>query len=194
MTARRQRGGFALGLVVGVLVGLAAAVVVALFVTKVPVPFVDKVPRVAEPGASEAERLRRWDPNAQLEGAPQPRAAAPATPAPAASAPADEAAAPSTRDPAAILSGADPPAPVSPADPFRYYVQVGAYSRSEDAEQQRARLALLGFTARVSEREQAGRTVYRVRLGPFERKAEADTAQSRLQGSQIESALVRVER
>jgi cell division protein FtsN len=189
MTARRQRGGFALGLVVGVLVGLAAAVVVALFVTKVPVPFVDKVPRVAEPGASEAERLRRWDPNTQLEGAPQPRAAAPAAPAPA-----GEAAAPSTRDPAAILSGADPPAPASPADPFRYYVQVGAYSRSEDAEQQRARLALLGFTARVSEREQAGRTVYRVRLGPFERKAEADTAQSRLQGSQIESALVRVER
>jgi len=73
-------------------------------------------------------------------------------------------------------------------------VQVGAYSRVDDAEQQRARLALLGFTARVSEREQAGRTVYRVRLGPFERKAEADTAQSRLQGSQIESALVRVER
>ncbi len=73
-------------------------------------------------------------------------------------------------------------------------MQVGAYSSAGDAEQQRARLALLGFTARVSEREQAGRTVYRVRLGPFERKAEADTAQSRLQGSQIESALVRVER
>lgn len=189
---RRQRGRFALGLVVGVLVGLAAAAVVALFVTKVPVPFVDKVPRVAEPGASEAERLRRWDPNANLEGAPQPRAAAPAAPAPAA--PAGEAAAPPARDPAAILAGADTPAPASPAEPFRYYVQVGAYSRVDDAEQQRARLALLGFTARVSEREQAGRTVYRVRLGPFERKAEADTAQSRLQGSQIESALVRVER
>jgi cell division protein FtsN len=194
MTARQQRGGFALGLVVGVLVGLAAAVVVALFVTKVPVPFVDKVPRVAEPGASEAERLRRWDPNAQLEGAPQPRAAAPVTPPPEVPAPAGEAAGAPTRDPAAILAGADTPAPATAADPFRYYVQVGAYSRSEDAEQQRARLALLGFTARVSEREQAGRTVYRVRLGPFERKAEADTAQSRLQGSQIESALVRVER
>jgi cell division protein FtsN len=71
---------------------------------------------------------------------------------------------------------------------------VGAYSRAEDAEQQRARLAMLGFAARVSEREQAGRTVYRVRLGPFERKDEADATQERLKGNAVESALVRVER
>jgi cell division protein FtsN len=71
---------------------------------------------------------------------------------------------------------------------------VGAYSRADDAEQQRARLAMLGFTARVSEREQAGRTVYRVRLGPFERKDEADAVQERLKSNAVESALVRVER
>jgi len=191
-TRAGQRGRFARGLVVGLLAGLALAVVVALFVTRVPVPFVDRVPRVAGPDASEAARLQRWDPNANLEGAPQPRAAAPA--APAEPAPTPEAAPTSVRDPAAILSDTGTPVPAAATDPFRYYVQVGAYSRPEDAEQQRARLALLGLTARVSEREQAGRTVYRVRLGPFERKAEADTAQARLLGDQIESALVRVER
>jgi cell division protein FtsN len=53
---------------------------------------------------------------------------------------------------------------------------------------------MLGFTARVSEREQAGRTVYRVRLGPFERKDEADAVQERLKSNAVESALVRVER
>jgi cell division protein FtsN len=73
-------------------------------------------------------------------------------------------------------------------------VQAGAFARVEDAEQQRARLAMLGFTARITEREQAGRTVYRVRVGPFEKKDEADAAHNRLQGSGFQAALVRVER
>jgi cell division septation protein DedD len=80
----------------------------------------------------------------------------------------------SKRDPAAILSGAPVPAhadkPAEPAaagpDPFIYFVQAGAYSNANDAEQQRARLAMQGLVAKVSEREQAGRNVYRVRLGP----------------------------
>ena len=53
---------------------------------------------------------------------------------------------------------------------------------------------MLGFTARVTEREQSGRRVYRVRVGPFERKEEADAAQNRLAGSGVQTALVRVER
>ncbi len=73
-------------------------------------------------------------------------------------------------------------------------MQAGAYSRSEEAEQQRARLGLSGLAARVTEREQAGRTVYRVRLGPYERKEDADSARQRLEGEGIEAALVRVQR
>jgi cell division protein FtsN len=73
-------------------------------------------------------------------------------------------------------------------------VQVGAFSRPEDAEQQRARLAMLGFAAKVTEREQAGRTVYRVRLGPYDRKEEADSAKDKLDGNGMESSLVRVQR
>jgi cell division protein FtsN len=73
-------------------------------------------------------------------------------------------------------------------------VQVGAYARPEDAEQQRARVALMGLAAKVSEREQSGRTVYRVRVGPFERKEQADATQERLAGNGVEAALVRVER
>lgn len=124
-------------------------------------------------------------------GAAVPPAAAPASSARAA------------RDPGAILNGQ----PVSPAaapmmgsrsakpedGAFTYFVQAGAFARTEDAEQQRARLAMMGFGARVTEREQAGRTVYRVRLGPFDRKDDADAAQGRLQAAGVESALVRVE-
>ena len=204
----KQRGGFALGLIVGLLVGLAMALGVALYVTKVPIPFVNKVPqRTAQQEALEIERNKNWDPNAPLSGRPPqraPQAALPGTP-PAtlppgiASAPGTVVVRPPGRDPAAILSG-EPAADrtarsaAGGAEPFNYFVQAGAFTRGEDAEQQRARLAMLGFTARVSEREQAGRTVYRVRLGPYTTKDEADSAQNRLQGSGIDANLVRVER
>ena len=79
-------------------------------------------------------------------------------------------------------------------EPFIYFVQAGAYTRGEDAEQQRANLALLGIAAKVSEREQSGRTVYRVRLGPYDKKEEADAAQEKLQAASVEAVLVRVER
>ena len=79
-------------------------------------------------------------------------------------------------------------------DAFVYFVQAGAYSRAEDAEQQRAKLAMLGLDARVTEREQSGRTVFRVRVGPFERREEAESAQGRLIEAAVEANLVRVER
>jgi cell division protein FtsN len=53
---------------------------------------------------------------------------------------------------------------------------------------------MMGMTAKVSEREQSGRTMYRVRLGPFDRKEDADVIQERLASSGVEAALVRVER
>jgi cell division protein FtsN len=70
-------------------------------------------------------------------------------------------------------------------------VQTGAYSVVDDAEAQRGKLALLGFSAKVTEREQSGRTMYRVRLGPFEDKAEADGTKERLAAAGFEPALVR---
>ena len=89
----------------------------------------------------------------------------------------------------------NPVAPSSSAnDPFLYFVQAGAFRSNDDAEAQRAKLSLMGVEARVTEREQAGRTVYRVRSGPFNRKEEADRLKDRLDGGGFESALVRVQR
>lgn len=185
MMQRPPRGGFVLGLVVGLLVGLALALAVALYISKVPIPFINKVPtRSAEQDAAEAARNKDWDPNAPLAGksAGRPSAAGASSPL-------------ATRDPAASPSSA--PAGRSAASApgaFVYYVQAGAYSRADDAEQQRARLAMLGLEARVSEREQHGRTVLRVRVGPFEERDEAEAAQARLVAAKIESNLVRAER
>jgi cell division protein FtsN len=197
-----QRGGFALGLIVGLLLGLALALGVALYVTKVPVPFINKVPqRTGEQDAAEIERNKRWDPNAPLAHKPPLKAAVPAdTPPTPASAPAPvRAPAPALAKPAVPPVAAPASAAVAKstkpgADPFTYFVQVGAYARSEDAEQQRARVGMMGMSAKISEREQSGRTMYRVRLGPFERKDEADAAQQRLAANGVEAALVRVER
>ena len=80
------------------------------------------------------------------------------------------------------------------ADPFTYFVQAGAFRTQEDADGQRARLSLMGVEARVTEREQAGRTVYRVRVGPFQNKDAADRVKDRLDGNGFDSALVRVQR
>ena len=204
---KSQRGGFVMGLIVGLLIGLALALGVALYVTKVPVPFVNKVPmRTAEQDAAEAEKNRNWDPNGPLAGKNAPRpgagasgaATAPTAPAPASApaATAPRASAPgSARDPAAILADRPQPAPARPgADPFAYFVQAGAFNRPEDAEQQRARLAMLGYEAKVTEREQSGRTMYRVRIGPFDRKDDADGAKDRLGGVGVDAALVRVQK
>jgi cell division protein FtsN len=217
-----QRGGFAVGLIVGLLIGLALALGVALYVTKVPVPFVNKVPqRTPSQDAAEAEKNKNWDPNSPLYGKnPAKPGSAPAggTPAMAtvpATVPATTPATPpatttttapgSTRDPAAILGERPAPAKAaaasapgalssSGADPFQYFVQAGAYGRSEDAEQQRAKLAMLGLEAKLTEREQSGRTVFRVRVGPFDRKGDADAAKDKLTEAGVESALVRVQR
>ncbi|MDH4050207.1 MAG: SPOR domain-containing protein [Rubrivivax sp.] len=189
-----ERGGFALGLLAGLLLGLALALGVALYISKVPVPFINNVPqRSAEQDQAEAERNKNWNPNTPL---------APNVPAPPATA---QPAGTDGREPAAILSGAPvtapAPAPAGSAvstapgpEAFTYLVQVGAFTRVADAEAQRARLAMQGLTAKVSEREQAGRTVYRVRVGPFDQRAEADEMQQRLKGEGIEGQLVRVQR
>lgn len=80
------------------------------------------------------------------------------------------------------------------SDPFNYFVQAGAFRTAEEAEKQRIRLQTLGLQPRVSEREQAGRTVFRVRVGPFDKKDEADQMTDRLNSQSIDTALVRVQR
>ena len=210
-------GGTLIGFVVGLLVGLGVALAVAVYVTRVPIPFVDRnVSRNAGQDALEAERNKGWNPNKALNGdvaAPAPAAPPEAAgaivvppadgkglpPAPAAgSRPAadplgDLAQSKLGQAPAAAAGAATAP-PAPGADPFTYFVQAGAFRTPQDAETQRAKLAMLGINAEVSEREQSGRTVYRVRVGPFNQKALADLTQEQLEVNGVEAALVRVQR
>ncbi|MDR2327276.1 MAG: SPOR domain-containing protein [Acidovorax sp.] len=78
------------------------------------------------------------------------------------------------------------------ADGFDYFVQAGAFRTQADADAQRAKLAMLGWESRVSEREQNGRTVFRVRVGPFGKRDDAEQLKGKLDGAGVDSALVRV--
>ena len=212
---KSQRGSFFIGLIVGLLIGLALALAVALFVTNAPIPFLNKVPqRTAEQDSAEAEKNKNWDPNSPLYGKNPARPASAAAsgvigaalgsaaaalegkasganvPPPAstgiATKPAAVASAPAAQAAKTGATGA-----AAGPEPYIYFVQAGAYARAEDAEQQRANLALQGLEAKLSEREQSGRNVTRVRLGPYERKEDAEGIRDKLVATGIDAVLVR---
>ena len=220
---KKQLGGTILGFILGVIVGLGAALAVAVYVTKVPVPFLNKgAARGADQDAVEAQKNKDWDPNSPLRGkaaakppapvasvaggdsstpaAAQPVAAADAkgaaasAPKAAASKPGKvETGKPASADPLGDLAKAKA-AEAGSADPYDYFVQAGAFRTQADADAQRAKLAMMGWEARVSEREQNGRPVFRVRVGPFAKRDDAAALKDKLDGTGVESALVRVQR
>jgi cell division protein FtsN len=216
--------GLVIGLLVGLVLALGVALYVTKvpvpFVNKVPQRTPEQDAAEAErnrnwdPNAGLGGRAASRP--AGTPATPAPAAAPPvvsATPAPGAALPPPAPPAPTTapppptatapspapRDPAAILGekpqvGTAGTSAAPAVDPFVYFVQAGAYARPEDAEQQRARLGMLGFEARLSEREQSGRTMYRVRVGPFDKREAAEAAKDKLHGSGIDAALVRVQK
>lgn len=213
----QQRGNTVVGFILGLVVGLALALGVAVYVTKVPVPFLNKgMNRSADQDAAEAQKNKDWDPNAPLYGKGAAKAAdkasdkteskpdaPPAESKPAAKADAATKVDAKSSDPIGDLAKvktqdskpADPKAAdPKPADPFMYFVQAGAYRTTEEADAQRAKLGMLGLDAKISERDQGGRTVYRVRVGPLDIKTDAEKVREKLEAAHIDSALVRVQR
>jgi cell division protein FtsN len=217
----QQHGGTLVGFIMGLVVGMTVALGVAVYVTKVPMPFMNKgMTRSAEQDAAEEKKNKDWDPNAPLYGknaakssdkidtaseAPKPEAkpeVKPIEPKPDIAAKVD----PKSADPLgelakakADLKVAEPKPALVPAsspaavDPFIYFVQAGAYRTPEEADAQRAKMSLLALDAKISERDQGGRTVYRVRVGPID-KAEAERVRAKLEAAHLDSAMVRVQR
>jgi cell division protein FtsN len=192
-------------------IGLIIALGVAMYVTKVPMPFSNKnQSRSADQDAVEAEKNKDWNPNGAIQSKPatpeapadattaNPAAATAGVPNPGAGAPTPAV----TADPLAAAASAPPPAATpqpankAPAtnDPFTYFVQAGAFKSAADADAQKAKLSMMGIEAKVSEREQAGRAIFRVRSGPFDDKDQAEKIKARLDANGMDAALVRVQR
>ena len=183
-TPQRMRGGTLLGFLIGLILGLSIAVVVAIFVTRAPVPFVNKGNRASERVLEPRSQSEAPDPNAPLHSKARPGQEPTAPAAPITASP-----------PVAVPSpGAPPPTAVPDAktdERASYLLQAGAFRSSSDAEAMKAKLALIGFEARVLTADVNGQAIYRVRIGPY---AELDTmnrARSRLAENGVEASVVR---
>src|SRR5690606_9601435 len=75
----------------------------------------------------------------------------------------------------------------------RYLLQAGSFSASGDAEALKARIALLGLGARVESAQVDGRTVYRVRMGPYGTASELADAKGRLERGGLEPLAIKVQ-
>lgn len=207
----RQRGSTLTGVIIGLIVGLGIAVAVALVITKGASPFTDRSNKMGRP--ADLEPSQASDPNKPMYGnrapVPQVPPAQPKAPTPA---PATQQQPDSDPLGAAIAGMQEPrpsaaPAPAAPVntaapapgaaavtDGYIYYLQAGAFREMSDAENTRAKLALLGFEAAITDRSTDSGVLHRVRVGPYTQVEAVNKARAKLLDSGIDVAIVRNQR
>ena len=83
------------------------------------------------------------------------------------------------------------PAAAAGTDDTRYLLQAGAFGASGDAETVKAKIAMLGLNARVESAQIGGKTVYRVRMGPYGSASELADAKAKLSGGGLPAMAVK---
>jgi cell division protein FtsN len=190
---KKSGGGTLLGLFLGLVVGVLIAAGVVWYINKMPVPFTTKGQQPPAPTAN---------------GKPQPPGAAVAvTPLPLPGKPGDPV--PQNGDKPRfdfykILPGnADAipdPKPVEAAkgkgekegalkEPL--FLQAGSFQNAGDADNQKAKLALIGLEASVQQVMVQDKVWFRVRLGPFSKMDEVNHMRSDLAKQGIEANVVK---
>ena len=200
---KKSGGGTLIGLFLGLVIGVAAAAGVVWYINKSPTPFADKGQR--PPTAIPAD--------GNGGSAPAPLALP--------GKPGDTVPAPTTTDNGKprfdfykILPGnADAiPDPAS-ADPNQsaqkqsdaekekqakegalkepVYLQTGSFQNAADADNQKAKLALMGAEASVQQVMLQDKVWYRVRLGPFKKQDEVNSMRAELSSQGIEANIVK---
>ena len=96
-----------------------------------------------------------------------------------------------------IAAAADAPATqvaaATTAGGARYLLQAGAFGASGDAEEVKAKIAMLGLGARVESGQANGRTVYRVRMGPYASAGELAEAKRKLADSGLPAMAIKAQ-
>jgi len=172
-------GSFLIGLFFGFLLGLGVAAGIAIYFFKTPMPFADRT-RVPEKAPSAAQAVPEPPQSAKAEDKPR-------------------------FDFYRILPGREEPVterqmreaakqagkPGAPKD--TYFLQAGSFQNPADADNLKARLALMGMEANVEPANLAEKGVwYRVRLGPFTRIDEINRLRQQLVQNGVEASLVRI--
>jgi cell division protein FtsN len=177
----KSGGGLLLGLFIGFLLGLGLAAGIAIYLFKTPVPFLNKL----KPSEKAAP-------------------AAPGLPEPPKSGKADEAK--PRFDFYRILPGQEEPvteqqlkqaeqAAAKAGTPSKdiYVLQAGAFQNPADADNLKAKLALLGLEASVEPTNLPDKGVwYRVRLGPYANLDSINQARTQLVQNGVDASLVKI--
>lgn len=149
---------------------------------------------LAATARAEAEREAARKPAAGDAAAPADASTAatappagPGLPAPVATEATEPAAATTT------TAGPVAPAPAAAPDTTRYLLQAGAFEASGQAEELKAKIAMLGVGARVESAKIGGRTVFRVRMGPYGSAGELAEAKRKLASGGLPAMAIKVE-
>ena len=141
----------------------------------------------AEPAAPTAPAPAA-DPLGQAIASIEARSPVVAAPARDSRPPVAPAAAPA---PAAVSAA---PAAAASAGEYVYFLQAGAFRNMPDAEATRAKLALLGFEAAISDSTRDSGVLHHVRLGPYNQVESMNKARAKLLDNGVDVAIVRKQR
>ena len=187
-TRKRSAGGFLLGVIVGVILGLVVSLAVAFYLNRTEIPFLAGVTsKTPEKEATPSEK-----PPA-IAGLPQGTSVSGEPEKP-------------KFDFYKILPGQEEQVTerevaerqrVARSQPSAakdvYFIQAGSFQNPADADNQKARLAILGFESSVEPANLPDRgTWYRVRLGPYSEVGDINRVRQALAQNGIDASLVKV--
>jgi len=175
------------GILIGLLLGLGIALAVAIYLNKVPGPFLShNKPSGPSPAAKPAPEkpptgVMPPEPVAKPETIPEEKP---------------------RFDFYNILPGGDDTVKTKPSSPTpsaipaeskeTFYLQAGAFQGAADADNMKARLAMLGVEAAIQTSTSSERgTLHRVRIGPFSHVEEVNRTRETLKQNGIESTLIK---
>ena len=179
--ARGGGNSLLIGILIGLVLGLVIALGVAWYINKMPSPFLDRPPTKVEPA----------------KGAPAP--AAPKSQEKTAKAPETKPRfdfykiLPGSEEPATDQQVRDAQKKSTPSPKETFFLQAGAFQNAPDADNLKARLALIGIEARIQTATLPDKGVWhRVRVGPYTSVEELNRARDSLKQNGVETALIKV--
>lgn len=186
MNTRKQGGGTILGMFIGLVVGVVVAAGVVWYLNKTPLPF----------------QAKGQKPPAEKAGEAKAEPGKPAAPEPLPGKPGDKAAEKPRFEFYKILPGSQEPVPQAEPKPAvaapkpageALFLQAGSFQNPADADNLKARLALMGVEASVQQVTLPEKGVmHRVRIGPYANPDEMAKARTLLAQNGIQASIVRV--
>ena len=197
-TSQLKTSTFFFGGLIGFVIGLVVAGVIAIWIYQstpfrpetMPLAKLEPVkPKIEAKSTGQTGELARDEKKAEAERIVQPGARPDASASAPAAAPAIKGAVKAEPNKVA----APTPEPSPSAEPrSRLWLQVGAYVNRQDAENQRARFAVLGYEAQIQSADVPDKgTVHRVRVGPYRDPDEAGKVRGELARQGIEVTVVK---